>query len=127
MAASLFDFLNSINHDKNNLLEDEANVKAYSPFIINRGLSFGMDTVLLANEMNMRWGIPKQAHYEFLLGAVSKRKRFNKWAKASEIENIELVKEYFKMSDDKAKVALKILTEEQIATIKKKLYKGGRE
>jgi hypothetical protein len=38
---------------------------------------------------------------------------------------LEYVKEYYGYSNDKAKRALDILTDEQIATIKQKLRKGG--
>lgn len=127
MAAELFDFLNSINYEKNDLLADEANVKVYQPFIINRGLSFGADTVLYANEMNRLWGAPKRAQYDFLRLSIPKKKRYNKWARADKLENMGIIQEYYGFSIDKAKAALKILTEEQIDVIKKKLYRGGKE
>jgi hypothetical protein len=36
------------------------------------------------------------------------------------------VKEYFKCSDEKAKVAMSILTDDQLKEIEEKLYKGGK-
>jgi hypothetical protein len=37
-----------------------------------------------------------------------------------------LVKEYFGYSNEKAKEALTVLSDEQLTMIKEKLYKGGR-
>ena len=48
-----FDYLNAINSTKKNIMVDEVTEKAYSPFLINRGLSYFSDTILFANEMNL--------------------------------------------------------------------------
>jgi hypothetical protein len=42
-------------------------------------------------------------------------------------KNLEYVKEYYGYSNEKAKDALNILTEEQIELIKNTLSKGGRK
>jgi hypothetical protein len=42
------------------------------------------------------------------------------------LKNLEYVKEYYGYSNEKAKDALNILTEEQIELIKISLLKGGR-
>jgi hypothetical protein len=42
------------------------------------------------------------------------------------LENLEYVKEFYGYSNVKAKAALDILSEDQIATIRKRLYKGGK-
>jgi hypothetical protein len=49
---SPFDFLKAINETKENLIVDDETEKQYSPYMINRGLSYFNDTVLIANEMN---------------------------------------------------------------------------
>ena len=49
----LKDWLNSINFNKNNLIEeDPETISSYPPYIVNRCLSGHLDTVLFANEMN---------------------------------------------------------------------------
>ena len=49
----LKDWLNSINFNKDNLIEeDPAVIKDYAPYIINRCLSGTIDSILFANEMN---------------------------------------------------------------------------
>jgi hypothetical protein len=40
---------------------------------------------------------------------------------------VEVVKEYYGYSNEKAKSALSLLTSDQINELKKKVYKGGRK
>jgi hypothetical protein len=76
--------------------------------------------------MNMNHGLPQKLQYQYLLNTVRPIKRkFEKWQKATAIQDIECVKEYFGYSNEKAKEALRILSDEQIALIKEKLEKGG--
>lgn len=124
-----FDFLNAINFSKENLLEDPQAVKEFkkSIFIVNRGLSQSADTVMYANEMNRNFHIPPEWQFSFLLNSVPKKKRFAKWAKKdAETEPLRLVMEYYGYSTEKAKQALSILSDEQLAMIKEKLDKGGK-
>jgi hypothetical protein len=122
-----FDFINAINLTKKNLFEDPQAEKDYLPFLVNRGLSYFPDTVLYANEMNRNSGIPKDWQFSFFLNTIPKKKRFSKWHKKdAESDSLTLVKEYFGYSSEKALEALSILSDEQLAMIKEKLYKGGK-
>jgi hypothetical protein len=124
---SPFDFLNAINDTKKNLFEDPQAVKDYKPFIVNRGLSYFHDTVLYANEMNKHPELDKDQQFSFFLNIISRKKRFSKWSKKdATTDSIELVKEYFGYSSEKAKDALSLLSEEHLIMIKEKLYKGGK-
>ena len=53
-----FDYLNSINTTKDDIMVDDIAEKKYSSYMVNRGLSYFNDTILLANEMNYRHNIP---------------------------------------------------------------------
>ena len=122
-----FDFINAINLTKKNLFEDPQAEKDYLPFLVNRGLSYFPDTVLYANEMNRNSGIPKDWQFSLFLNTIPKKKRFSKWHKKdADSESLILVKEYFGYSSEKALEALSILSDEQLAMIKEKLYKGGK-
>lgn len=122
-----FDFINAINLTKKNLFEDPQASKDYKPFLVNRGLSYFPDTVLYANEMNRNAGIPEDWQFFFFLNTIPKKKRFSKWHKKdADSESLTLVKEYFGYSSEKALEALSILSDEQLAMIKEKLYKGGK-
>ena len=101
------------------------NEKDYNAFMVNRGLSYFPDTVLYANEMNQYHHLESRLQYSFLINIIRKRKRFSKWNKNVESENISAVKKYYGYSNEKAKSALDILTKEQLKLIKDSLYKGG--
>jgi hypothetical protein len=122
---SPFDFLNAINYSKERLIVDAETEKQYTPFIVNRGLANSMETVIYANEMNARPHIEKAAQFAFLLKTVTKRKRYDKWAKADVVENLEMVKEYYGYSDQKALEALEILSPQQLEYIRN--TKGGTQ
>ena len=124
-AISPFDFINAINFDKKDIIVDDWSEKQYIPYIVNRGLSFGADTVIPANEMNSRPHLDRKLQFDFLINTVRPRKRYNKWVKADKIEAIELVKTYYGYSTEKARQALSILTSEQLDHLKQKLEKGG--
>ena len=125
----LKDYLNAINHTKEKLLdsEDEMWEKKYAPFIINKCLAPFPDTIMLVNEMNQRHHLDKKLQFDFLLNSLRTRKRFTPWLKASKQKNLEYVKEYYGYNNEKAKSALKLLNDEQISAIKRRLDKGGRD
>ena len=52
-------------------------------------------------------------------------KEFDKWIKIEDDAEVEMIKEYYGYSNEKARQALAILSEEQKQKIKEKLYKGG--
>jgi len=121
-----FDFVNSVNYTKVDIMNDDVE-KSYLPFIINRQLSYFPDTVAVANEMNRYHQLDNKLQFHFLLNIIRKRKRFSKWAKPIEENDLEVVKEYYGYNNEKAHSVLSLLTPDQIATIKKKVYKGGRK
>lgn len=123
----LKEYLNAINHTKERLLdsEDEEWEKKYPPFIVNKCVYPFQDTIMLVNEINQLPHLDKKLQFDFLLNSVRSRRRFSPWLKASRIEDLEYVKQYYDYSNAKAKQALDILTDEQISTLKHKLRKGG--
>jgi hypothetical protein len=125
---SFFDFLNSINDNKKDLLkEDPLTEKDYIPFMINRGLSYFPDTIMFANEMNQHAGAPKNWQYDFYRIGVTKKKRFSKWHKRDQnSEELELVMKEYNYSSEKAAKALELLTEDQIGKLKEKYSIGGK-
>lgn len=125
-AISPFDFANTINHSKENLIVDDWSERQYNPFIVNKAMSYGPDTVIAANEMNSRPHLDKKLQYDFLLNVVRPKKRYNKWMKPEKEELIDILKEYYGYSNTKAADALRILTDKNIEVIKQRLSKGGR-
>ena len=89
-------------------------------------MSGHLDTVLLANEMNMNHSLAKSLQYDFFLNSVRKKKRFSPWLRKDKIKNLDVVKQYYGYSNEKAAQVLRILTSEQIAFIRSKLEIGGK-
>ena len=124
----LKEYLRSINTTKENLMDkdDPLYEKKYPAFIINKCLAPFNDTIMLVNEMNINNHLDNKLQYDFLLNSLRKQNRFATWMKASKSKNLEYVKEYFGYNNEKARSVLNILNDEQIAFIKKKLNKGGK-
>lgn len=121
-----FDYLNSINYTKEDLMIDEESEEGYNPFMINRGLSYFSDTVLIANEMNMNAHLDNRLQYDFLMDLVRKRKRFSKWMKPNTSKHLESIMLYYNVSEHKASQYLELLSDKQLKFITEKTYKGGR-
>lgn len=121
-----FEYVNAICDSKQNLIVDEASEKAYNPFMINRTLSYHFDTVLLANEMNLRAHLDKKLQNDFLINTVRKKKRFAKWAKPLSSDDLEVVKEYYGYSNEKARQVLPLLNDDQMGQLRQRIFKGGK-
>ena len=128
MTYELKDYLNAINHTKEKLLDsdDEQWEKKYAPFIVNKCIAPFPDTIMLVNEINQRHHLDKKLQFDFLLNSLRTRKRYTPWAKANKSKNLDIIKEYYGYSNEKAKSALDILNDEQLKTIKDSLNKGGK-
>ena len=120
-----FEYLTAINDSKKDIMIDDIAEKGYNAFMVNRGLSYFNDTVVMANEMNIAHHIDSRLQFDFLINIVRKKRRFSKWAKPQVESDIEVVKQYYGYSNEKARQALTLLSPEQINGLKKKVYKGG--
>ena len=122
----LKDWLNSVNFTKENLIEEDPSViKDYPPYIVNRCLSGHLDTVMFANEMNKFPNLDKDLQYSFYLNTLRKKRRFSPWLRKDKVTDLEIVKQYYGYSNEKASQVLKILSDEQIDFIKQRLDTGG--
>lgn len=124
---SPFDYLNSINYNKTDIMIDDMTEKSYNGFMINRSLSYFQDTVQFANLMNRYHHLDNKLQYHFLINIIRKRQRFSKWMKPETESDIEVVKQYYGYSNEKARQVLSLLSPEQITIIKQKVNKGGRK
>ena len=121
-----FEFVKAINLSKKDIMIDDLVEQEYNAFIINRALSYYPDTVMYANEMNKNHHLDGRLQFDFFINIIKKRKRFSPWLKAIEIENLNVIKEYYGYSDEKAKSVLSLLNNKQIEDLKNRIYKGGR-
>ena len=130
MSYELKDFLNSINFSKKDLFKDDEEYckKNYNSYVVNACLGMHYDTIMYANEVNTSPHTSNKVQYRYLLNNIRKKKRFGgRWLKPNLLKDLDYIKEYYGYSNEKAKTALNILSKEQIETIKKRLYKGGRK
>ena len=126
--TELKDWLNSINFNKHNLIEEDSSViKDYPPYIVNRCLSGHLDCIMFANEMNKYSFLDKDMQYTFYLNTLRKKKRFSPWLRKDKVTDLQSVKQYYGYSNEKASQALKILSKQQLEYIKQRLETGGRQ
>ena len=122
----LRNWLDSVNFSKRNIVEEDgAEIKTYVPFLMNRILSGHLDCIMFVNEMNKYPNLDKDMQYSFYLNTLRKKKRFSPWLRKDKVTDLEIVKQYYGYSNEKALNALKILTPEQINFIKQRLDIGG--
>lgn len=127
MSISPWDWVKSITTTKDNLLESE-DIKSYEPFIVNKALTYNLDCVLYANEMNMNFFMDKDMQYSFYLNSIRKMKRkFQPWIKKESIKDLMYVKSYYGYNNEKALQVLNILSKDQINYIKERLDTIGFE
>ena len=124
----LKDWLKSIKQTKQNLIDEDPSLEnEYPPYIINKCLSGYVETIMLANEINQYSFLPKKMQYDFFINIVRKNKRFSPWIQQDKIKDLDYVKRYYGYDNEKAKQALKILTQEQLNFIKSKFDTGGKK
>ena len=124
---SPFDYLKAINESKEDVMLTSQDEKKYIAFIVNRGLSFFMDTIFQANEVNRNHHLDSRLQFDYLLNSIRQKKRYSKWLKSEKLDDLDIVKEYYGFGNEKAKNALQVLTEDQLAYIRRKLNQGGVE
>jgi hypothetical protein len=128
--SGAFDYINAISLNKTDMMTGTENdvlaERGYDPFLTNKAFSQYMDTVFIANEMNMNHHLDKKPQFHFYLNIVKPKKRYAEWAKKEKnTGDLLVVKEFFGYSDQKARQALTVLTEKQLDEMRERLQKGG--
>lgn len=133
-AAYNWCFENNINSEKTPIDINAQGFK-YEKWRTNSALSNHMDTLFYSNAMNLLPDVSDQMHYDYLFNSVRKIKRYGKKKTdldkrierehKEEQEKIALIQEYYKYNQARAREALRILTKENLETIRKKIEKGG--
>ena len=128
--SNTWDYINAINYTKQDLMtgteNDELAEKGYVPYMTNKSLSYFPDTIMYAQEMNRNHHIDNKLQFHYLINSVRPKKRFSKWAKRQEDNDLEAVKLYYGYNNAKGEAALSLLSSDQINIIKKRLDKGGK-
>lgn len=123
-----FDFINQIQYGKKDLMEDPDLESQYVPFLTNKTLSYQLDCVMQANEMNMRHHLDKKLQFHYLINIIRNRKRpYHKFVKPDTNEQIKSIKTLFDCSDVKAFEILRVLTREQLEQVQSVTNMGGKQ
>jgi hypothetical protein len=126
MSKSPFDHIKAIDEKTEYTFNPD---ESYSQYVINRGLSFNIDTIFFVHELNKyrRVRLSDKMHYDFLFFGIPKKKRYGKWIKQDKTERIDVICKYYECSIERAKEYLGILTGEQFIEIERLLNAvGGR-
>ena len=124
-----FDYINSILRTKIDMIreseEPDQSEKVFNAFLTNKALSFHVDTILYANEMNRRAYLPGAMQYAYHINSVRGMQRKHSWPKKATDDTIAVIQERYKVNPVRAKEILKIIGDEGVEKIKKTLVKGG--
>jgi hypothetical protein len=107
-----FDFITSVNNQQKIEID-----KNYNQFLLVRGFSYFVDTILYSSEANSFTNVPNNLHYEYFFNSISKKKRYSKWFKSEKKEQLDMVAQYYNFSYAKANEALKVLSPENLEYI----------
>lgn len=121
-----FDFVNAINSPKKQdlITENPDCEREYVPFLVNKSLSYFADSIMYSNAMNLHNSLENKLQFHYLLNSLRPAKRFSKWVKRDENDDLEIVKTYYGYSTSKAKQALHLLSSQQISILREKLQGG---
>lgn len=119
---NLFDAIGSLS-TKDTSKRDEY-MDLYQGYMANKYFSNFRDTVLFANEMNILWNTPKDMNYDFYFHVLPKAKRYGKWYKMSQDDDVQVIMKAYGYNRQKALSVLPILAN-KIDEIKNEIYEGG--
>jgi hypothetical protein len=108
-----FDIIKIIN--EKTLTDKETVISNYDAWIINKGMSNIMGTIMFAHEMSANSHLPKDMQFDFYYYGIPKGKRFGKWNKEDTTNNelINIICMILKVNRTIAKRYLALLSEEE--------------
>jgi hypothetical protein len=120
------DILPAIQKTKKDLSNEPDFEKSYDAFMVNRALSYHVDSILHANEMNLRHGLDEKLQFQYYLNSIrSMKRKFQPWVKKEKNDILDAIKEYYQCSSAKALEAMRILSSDQVDHIITITKKGG--
>lgn len=128
----LFDYVKDLSFEKKNLakqIEEETGKfpSEFVPYVVLKTFGNSSDTVLLANEINIRFGeIPADMQYLFYLYGIPKRKRFNKFYSEDKERTARLksLMTYFSWGMNESAINMKMFTEQELNEIVRRTTNG---
>lgn len=125
-SIGMFDYINSINTSKENLMDDNVDAeRKYPAYMVNKALGFFQDTISYAQLMNQNSHLSNKMQYLFLLNTVRPAKRFTKWPKKFKDDRVDVIIDHYHCNEERALEILDLISEEDFVRIKKLTFKGG--
>lgn len=122
-----FAYVDVVSQSKNRAVMQEPEFpRDYQPWLINRAFSYHPDSILAANQMNLRASLDVRLQFLYLLNTLAPRKRFAKWHKPTTADDVLLVAEYYECSVRHARNILPLHSPDQLKKIAATLDKGGK-
>lgn len=118
----LFDYVKDLSYEKKNLAgkikEETGNFPSeYVPYVVMKAFGNAPDTVLIANELNIRFSeIDTESQYQFFLYAIPKKRRFNKFFSEDKdrTKQIQALSKYFETGYNDARTNLKMFSKNEL-------------
>jgi len=111
---NLFDHLNNISWQKQfDVINNEADMKNYNDFMINRYLSMDRECLFYSYLISKAQSLSKQTKYLFYLHMIPKRKRFFKYYK-NDPSKLNIIQQYYKCDENEALQYLEVLSNSQV-------------
>ena len=117
----LFDFLKALTSEKIDYTDDPRFERDYQPYIINQFLSMELTTLPVIDYVSQFPDMPKKMHFKFLfhfLDATSVYIKYVKKAKSPNADEVNIIMDYFGVSENIAKYYYDILSDENINKLK---------
>jgi hypothetical protein len=123
----LGEWLDNLWTSKTDLIkEDPNNLGDYTPYLINRAMSYFPETIQIAQHMNTLSLLPPEVHYRLWHSLLPKgNKRYARWGKKLIPDNLKLVQDYFGCNNIRAREYLDMLSEDDIHSIQQEMELGG--
>lgn len=131
MTTNIFSYVNNINNGGPNMMRDTGNdelaEKDFVPWVANIAFALYPDTVLQANEMNQNPHLHPRAVYEYYKNSVRPKKRYAKWVKHIDDEDLIAVCNAYSCNRNIGKQYLSLLSRQEIDALKQKQETGGKK
>ena len=106
-----YQFFNDITYSKENIMESMDIEDKYVPYSMNKNLSYSAEWIMSVNVMNGNSHLPKRLQYDYFINSIRRRSRkLESWIKPEKSDALESVKEYYNYSNQKAKDAMLLLS-----------------
>jgi hypothetical protein len=122
----LFDAIELMSSGKQYMYDEEVE-KAIVPYMVNTAFSQHYDTIMFANELNLRPDVTKKMCYDYYHFAIQpKKKRYAKWGSAKQDNDIIMVADYYKCSFPVAEQYRRMMNDDQMKALAEKMDTGGQ-